>query len=116
MADASRQIDALRKHRVAAGVADLSLAAAMGSQAKELRSRARSLGAVGGAFARLVPRTVQERCVLVGMKAGVLTVRCDDDAARFELDRWLRTGGELELVKATPTTLAKVRIARSGRT
>ncbi len=117
--DPRSQIEFLRRVRVPAaadapraglgGAGAGSLSAAFAAEARHLRARARSLGAAGGAFTRLVPGPIAERCTLVGIRAGVLSVRCDDAATGFELDRWLRTGGELRLITAAPTVLTRVK-------
>lgn len=114
MRDPFRQIEVLRAHRglpapPARAAAGLPLAAAFGAQARALRALARSLGAAGSAFARLVPESIRERCTPLGVRAGVLSVRCDDASTGFELDRWLRSGGEIELIKAAPTMLTRVK-------
>ena len=56
-----------------------------------------------------MPESIRERCTPLGVRAGVLSVRCDDASTGFELDRWLRSGGEIELIKAAPTMLTRVK-------
>jgi hypothetical protein len=89
---------------------DLSLAGAFGAARQELKRRSRTLGAVATAWTATLPANLVERTALVGFSRGVLTVRCDDNAARFELDRFLRSGGELELIRRAPAGLARVRL------
>lgn len=107
--DDARLLARLRASRVAPA-RDLTLAAQMAAQAKDLRKRARSFGALGAAWLDVVPAALRERATLISFARGVLLVRADDDAARFELDRWLRTGGEVSLVKRCPTALLRVRL------
>ncbi|MGQ0627505.1 MAG: DciA family protein [Phycisphaerales bacterium] len=89
---------------------DLGLSGVLGAARSDLRKRARSVGAMGNAWRGVVPAEFMERCAIVSFSRGVLLVRCDDSAARFELDRFLRCGGELALIRAAPAGLSKVRL------
>ena len=45
-----------------------------------------------------------------GVARGVLQVRCQDASTRYELDRWLRAGGEHALVRAAGARVIKVKL------
>ncbi|MGD9689260.1 MAG: DciA family protein [Phycisphaerales bacterium] len=88
---------------------DLSVAGPIARAASELKRRATNLGALGPAFDELVPPALRARAHLEGLRRGVLTVRCADSAARYELDRWLRGGGEISLIRRSGARLTRVR-------
>ena len=67
-----------------------------------------TLDAALGALARAAPGSIARGCVPVALTRGVLTVRCEDSAAAYNLDQWLRSGG-LERVRAE---LAKIPAGR----
>ncbi len=89
---------------------NLSLDTVFSSARKDLKKRARALGGIGAAWAALIPAQLLERATLVSLQRGILTVRCDDSATRFELDRFLRCGGELALIRKAPAGLTRVRL------
>jgi len=89
---------------------DLGLGAQFDSVRKQLKKRSRSLGAIGTGWAAVVPEELLVGAALVSFSRGVLTVRCDNASAKFNLDRFLRSGGELSLVRACPAGMVKVRL------
>lgn len=105
----ARQLDRLRSWRVPVA-RDLTLAGPLGDQARELKRQARTFGSLGAAWQELAPQGPGERASLVSLSRGVLTVRCEDAATRFELDRWLRAGGEIALIKRAAAKLTRVRL------
>lgn len=82
----------------------------MTRQAGNIRRLEKSMGAVATAWQELVPSPLADRTALVGVSRGVLTVRAGDASARFELDRWLRSGGELAVIRRCVTGLTRVRV------
>lgn len=107
--DPARRLQSLREHRVfrerTAPVGPL--AAALGADLLRLEKK---IGGVAGAWAATCPMELVARTTVEGLSRGVLNIRADDSGTRYELDRWLRSGGERELVKRCPTTVRKVRI------
>jgi hypothetical protein len=77
---------------------------------KDLKKRARSLGGMADAWDAVVPRTLAARCRLQTFSRGVLTVRAADASARFELDRFLRAGGEAALARRGSAALKRLKI------
>jgi len=76
----------------------------------------RKLAAIRKAWLACCPPDLIASTAIVSMSRGVLTVGADDSAVRFELDRWLRTGGQNNLIAAGPA-LRKVKvIVSNGRT
>lgn len=104
-----RQLELLRARRVwadrAAPVGPMVEAAG-----REFTRLAKRLGGVGGAWAAVCPAALALKTTVVGVSRGVATIHVADAATRFELDRWLRSGGERELIKRCPTTLRKVKL------
>ena len=82
----------------------------MAAQARAIRRMERSTGAAATAWAAAVPPALARHTALVSLVRGTLTVRVTDAAARFELDRWLRDGGELQVVRRCVTSLTRIRI------
>ena len=104
-----RQFDQLRQWRNRPEP-DLTLANLMGGIAADLKRRERSMGDVAGAFTRLAPAPLRAGATLATLSRGTLLIRQPNAALRFQLDRWLRDGGELALVKACPTRLTRVKL------
>lgn len=75
-----------------------------------LERAAREEGGIGGVWARGVPDALRGGAAVVGVKGGVLTVRCRSASDRFALDRWLRSGGERALCEAARS--ARVALSR----
>lgn len=103
------QLDQLRAWRTQPS-RDLTLGKEFAQVGQLLRRQERTLGGIGGAWADLAPPALRPKTTLVGLNRGVLTVRVADAPAKFELDRWLRSGGELALIKRCPAGLTKVRL------
>jgi hypothetical protein len=87
---------------------DTSIGASVRDAAARVEQQRRAGRGAGESWEQLVPARVRERCHVVLVQRGVLTVKVSDAAARFEVDRWLRAGGELELVKRAG--IRKVRV------
>lgn len=109
MASPAQRLNLLRERRVfRERTAALGpIAAAFGENLKRLE---RKVGGVSGAWAETCPNDLIRRTRVEGVSRGVLTIRADDAGTRYEIDRWLRSGGERELVKKCPTTVRKVKI------
>lgn len=87
----------------------LDLRAEMGAIAKDLRRRMAGSGA-GAAFIKLAPRELAAFTTVVGVRSGVLQLRPHNTAARYALDRWLRSGGERSLLSTAPGALVRVKL------
>ena len=77
---------------------------------REVKKRARAVGGIGVAWEVVAPDRVKEKCEVVSFSRGTLTVRVRDSAARFELDRWWRGGGERELCAAGKVGIKKMKV------
>jgi hypothetical protein len=109
VADELREIERRRSQRVWPE-RDLSLGEVLGEEERKLRQRHRAVGCVAELWNELTPAGLVEKTELVGLTQGVLRVRVSDSSARFALDRWLRTGGEAELVRRAPVGVRKIKL------
>lgn len=99
----------LREARVRAR-GDQTLAADMDRALREAGRQRRASGGCADAWAKIIPPDLIERTALEGVSRGVLTVRVPDGATRFQLDRFLRSGGQRAFVAACSASLRQVRI------
>src|SRR5688572_27737500 len=76
---------------------DVSIGGALAEVEREVKKLQRAVGGIGSAWEEIAPARLAGRCRVVGITRGVLTIRAADAAARFELDRFMRGGGEAEL-------------------
>lgn len=88
---------------------DLSLAAPLSSICKDLKVKMASAG-VGSVFIKLAPREIAAFTTVIGVRSGALQLRPHNTAARYALDRWLRSGGEAALVRGCPTSISRVKL------
>ena len=107
--EAQHRLERFRAGRVAR-VADLDISAALSARTGEIVRRGRAVGGVGRAWGEVVPGDLAARVLDVRLRRDVVTVRVADAAARYELDRWLRSGGWTALINASPTTIRRVKI------
>lgn len=84
------------------------------AQVPEARRMRRQLAGIARAWAEVVPPEIAEQTRLEGVNGGVLGVRAADAAVRFQLDRFLRAGGEARLLARLPTAIRRVRIGLDG--
>jgi hypothetical protein len=89
---------------------DVTIGAMVKAAEREVKKQQRAVGGVGLAWDEVVPRTLAARCTVVGVSRGVLTVRTAGAATRFELDRFLRSGGEAELCRRAGVAIRKVKL------
>ena len=89
---------------------DPSLKDMMAAQLRELKKLRRGVGVIAGAWEATISPELAERTELVSLARGSLTVRASDAAAKYQLERLLRSGAEAALVRASPVALRKVRI------
>ncbi len=73
------------------------------------RDRGRIAG-VAEAYLTLCPPALAARTSLRGLNRGVLTIAADDSSARFDLDRWLRNGGERDIITTSRAGIARIKV------
>ncbi|MBL8764945.1 MAG: DUF721 domain-containing protein [Phycisphaerae bacterium] len=89
---------------------DLSLGEAMARQARGFRRAGRELGGLARIWTEVVPPELADGCRLVGVSRGVLTVAVADSGRLFKLDRFLRAGGQMKIIRRAPAALNSVRL------
>jgi hypothetical protein len=98
------------------GGAPQDLSRVMLVQVPEVRRMRRQLAGIAAAWAEVVPAELSEQIRLEGVTSGVLNVRAANAAVRFQLDRFLRGGGEKELLRRFPVAIRRIRIGLEGAT
>jgi hypothetical protein len=89
---------------------DLSIVAAVRGAERDALKKHKALGGVGAAWEQIVPGSLKERVHVVSLARGVLTIRAADGVTKFELDRFLRSGGEARLARAAAVAIKRTRI------
>lgn len=87
-----------------------SMGDAFASAAKELERQRRRTGAVAGAWEAVCPAELIDRTAIEGVSRGVLTIRVADASTRFQLDRFMRGGGEMEVIRRSPSGVRRVKL------
>jgi hypothetical protein len=104
-----QSLRALRGFRNRTGP-DVSIANALKELERDVVKRQRAVGGIGAAWEEIAPARLSGRCQVVGVSRGVLTIRAADAATRFELDRFLRSGGERELARRAGVAIKKTKL------
>ncbi len=93
---------------------NLSLAPDMDRAIRQAAQLRRATGGCADAWSRIVPEPLLSKTSLEGISKGVLTVRVPDSSTRFDLDRFLRSGAQKQLVSACRANLSRVRLVVSA--
>jgi len=104
---AAAVIDRLRRTRARREVG-VRLDAALAFQDEAIKKLRRRLGSAGAAWSACCPPELADRTRPSGLKSGVLRVGVSDAATRYRVDRWLRSGGLVELQRASGAPLRRV--------
>lgn len=72
---------------------DLSIGATVEGLARQAAAQQKRVDGIGTVWEELVPPHVRKACTVEGLAAGVLTVKAGGASGRFQVDRWLRSGG-----------------------
>jgi len=79
--------------------------------AEQAKRTQRSAGGAFQALDTICPPKLREFVTSTSVRRSVLTLRVPDSAARFELDRWLRCGGQAALIRAAASSIVSVRVS-----
>jgi glycerophosphoryl diester phosphodiesterase len=82
----------------------------LGRAAESLRAQQRKSSGLGAVWQTLCPTHLIDRTSVESLRRGTATIRVEDASTRFELDRWLRTGGLDDLIHASPAALRRVKL------
>ena len=102
-------IDRVRQARVRPA-RDLTLGADIDRAMRDLKKQRRALGGSAAAWNAVIPPELVNKTSLETLSSGVLTVSVPDAATRFVLDRFLRAGGERQVIGASGAAIRKIRI------
>ena len=86
---------------------DTTIAASLREATARIDEQRRASAGAGESWEALVPPRLRQRCTIL-LHRGSLTVRARDAAARFEIDRWLRAGGEAALTRRAGIRKVKI--------
>lgn len=89
---------------------DPSLGGMFDAAGRSLERDRRRSGGVGAAWGEACPARLVEKTAVRGLSRGVLTVAVRDASTRFEVDRWLRSGGLDSLIAASPAAVRRVKL------
>ncbi len=106
---ASAHLDRLRQWR-GEGAEDLGLGFLTDMVKKRYTRDHGRLGEIAAAWQSVVPESLLSRTALEGLSRGVLTIRVADSATRYELDRLLRGGVEMQLKRACKAPIRRLRV------
>jgi len=87
-----------------------SIRAAVEEAHAAMERAARSGTALERGWREVLPESLRGRAWAVSLSRGVLTVRASDASAKWEVDRWLRAGGERELGRAARVVIRRVKL------
>jgi hypothetical protein len=76
------------------------------------RSVERQHSAAGGiaeAWAEILPPHLTRQAQIVSLARGTLTVRTADASTRYQIDRFLRSGGQAELARRAKVAVTRVK-------
>lgn len=105
--NAARAIERLRAFRVRHRE-PATLGVEIDSLEASLRRAATAEGKAERAWRDLAPAALAARATSISLRRGILVIRARDSAARYEIDRWLRTGGGAGLLRACSARRAKI--------
>ncbi len=82
---------------------------------QKLNDERRKAGKIGAAWAAVAPDDLKAIADVVGLVRGVLTVRCRDSAAHFEVDRWLSSEGRSLLLAAAEAPVRRIKLVNGPK-
>lgn len=89
---------------------DLSIGQHVRGLADSIRAADVGIEAAARAWTKVVPESLAGGCRLETLSRGVLRVSVTDSSVRFELDRFLRAGGESRLIAASSAPIRAVKL------
>lgn len=106
----NNEIARLRKWR-APYARDVGIADAVQKLTADARQQHKAITSLGVAWDELVPAHLVGASAIQRLTpAGILTVKTEDAATRYELDRWLRGVGEVLVKMRSTKTVKRIRL------
>lgn len=107
--DAARRLEELRRIRpMPRGGGPIG--GDLGRLAAEVKRASRDAEKVEASLAALVPEDIRGLCEGARLRRGTVTITASDAPARFEIDRWLRAGGEARVIEHARAGVRRVRV------
>jgi len=103
-----RALERVQTNRARPG-RDLSIKGLIARTAADATRAQRRLGELAALWEEIVPAQISRHTAFTGLHRGVLAVAFDSSAAGFELDRFLRGGGEDELRRRYRGSLVRIK-------
>jgi len=104
------QLHRLREARPRTQRDTTPLSSAFDAEARSLRRMERRLAGVGDAWLGNCPPALLDKTSILGVQRRILTIRASDASTRYQLDRWLRSGGERAVISACVAPIQKIRV------
>jgi len=89
---------------------DLTAARQLDAIAAEARQRVRAGSAADRAWAEVAPPQLAGLVQEARISRGVMTIKASDAPARYQIDRWLRAGGERQLISRCAASVRRVKV------
>lgn len=106
---AQQELDRLRSFRNPRP-RDLTIGGLVDAERQRAAKQARAVGGIAAAWHDVIPPALAEKTQILRLSRGVLTVRVRDAAAKYTLDRFLRSGGEASLIRRASTGVNRVKL------
>lgn len=106
---AQLRLQQLREHRVRKPP-NADLRPLFAATAADLTRERKRLANTADAWAAVCPGRLHARTAILSLARGALTIAVPDAPTSFELDRFLRAGGESELIRACRAPVRKLKL------
>jgi len=106
---ANQRLEALRRFRNPKAAVDI--APDVQRLVNQLQGERKAVGGLSAAWESTVPAELTPRVSLVSLSRGTLSVKAHDAGARFEFDRWARSGGLASLAKAAGVVISRCKLS-----
>lgn len=109
------QLAKLRAQSAARDRVGRDLGGVMDAMQRRFGRDARRFAGVGEAWCSMCPGHLLDRTAILGLSRGELRIAVADSAAMYELDRYLRGGGEAALARTSSAPMHRVRLSLDAR-
>jgi hypothetical protein len=89
---------------------DCALNTPLTALCRQIERQHRAAGGIGDAWGAVVPPHLARHAEIISFSRGTLTVRAADASTRFQIDRFLRTGGQNELARRAGTAIRRIKL------
>jgi hypothetical protein len=89
---------------------DCTLNTPLTAVCRQIERQHRSAGGVADAWAAVLPPHLARHAEVVSFARGTLVIRAADASTRFQIDRFLRTGGQNELARRAGVAIRRIKL------